>query len=216
MTEPFPQYGDSSKPRDHKFNAEPVPVQPAEPRPLRRDEPGEHVVVSDDVGGLTCVSCGVTKQAEKPEPATPQGSAAPDLDEMVRDFTRVGPRSKSDVKSRIESYVAYRVAEQRAEIERLRAEREKLRSDVDFWHSAHDGAESCRKDASERAHAAEASVWKMLVAKLDKILPIIDGMCAVEQIHGRPYQGPTITDELAELRAALAAPDVPPEKENGR
>ena len=46
-----------------------------------------------------------------------------------------------------------------------------------------------------------------LVSVLDVILPIVDNALVLETIHGRPYTGPSLTKELAELRAPLSTPD---------
>ncbi len=53
--------------------------------------------------------------------------------------------------------------------------------------------------APELLEALEA-----LVSKLKLILPAIDGALVMESIHGRPYTGPNLADELKQAEAAIA------------
>lgn len=66
---------------------------------------------------------GVREMTADPENLAASSSGAPsmnaELDGMVRDFTKIGPRPKSEVRARIEAYASERVAAVEKQVEQL-------------------------------------------------------------------------------------------------
>lgn len=79
----------------------------------------------------------------------------------------------------------------------------------------HGKCERCDQQERELAGLREAAI--ALAARLDAMTAPLNDVCPISHIHGLPYVGPTWTDELAMLRAALAAvgrPDTTPTKDS--
>jgi len=174
--------------------AKPVPVQPATPPPL----PDCAACVVPDQGVAHVEG---TRQHPRAEPATPQGSAL-DSDEYKAfrawwsaqiTFDRNVPRTPplfAQIAELAWLERAKATAEQRAEIKRLRAQ---LADSLDEMG-----------ELLKRLADREASVRKMREA-----------LQGIINIGKRDMSNPKYDGYFESARAALAAPDAPPEKENG-
>jgi hypothetical protein len=57
-----------------------------------------------------------------------------------------------------------------------------------------------QRDELQRQLDVARKAIRTLLVKWDKIEPIVNRHLALEAVHGRPYNGPNMASELAELR----------------
>jgi len=165
-----------------KNYVDPVPVPPSTPPPL----PDCAACVVPDQGVAHVEG---TRQHPRVQPVAPQGSAAANMTLEQRAyqayFEAQAQTSGEIVKSMADFAEAF-AAEQRAEIERLRAE---LANQRKYFQESREQERKWRFAAEERAESAEASVRKMreerdgmkLVIERDRTM-VCDGVTALRKI----------------------------------
>lgn len=73
-------------------------------------------------------------------------------------------------------------------------------------HDANEAAALMRLDSLTAEHARLREAATAFADKIDEIGPKLNGVFTIAMIHGCPYDGPTWTDALNDLRAALTRP----------